>query len=704
MTCCKKPKSQQNDDSHGNEAELTSFVYTKDTVLQLLLPIFQYYNDVVSDYLVLKDYFFAHEFGYFGITCFAMICSVTAQTIYSKSVTTFSKDVTNTPKCLRILISMCYGTPLFIIYYMIQYEWLCKKRTKTQQTPANANEMELKFMILDESIIESNRISTFNAYFQSSILTFVQVYILSQYIILKPQHITLSYPSTTIQFGILLWSTTMSFKALADCAWARIEGFISKTDGVGTGVKLLFRLRAIIETFIRALRFMICTMILQNVFHDGVVGIAVLLLEFIWKYIVCWWFARGKDNMDLNFKIYTVATWMIFSHERFKKYPYFMRICDIFIWTAFLVVIPIIFAYVHALDDMLHFDGICVQFLQFRNNCIPIELMLLLLLFWIILGMCYYFTPSIFSMNYKAEVKPNIAAPQQVESVSPVTPDVPDAMIEIASVSPDVNSTDEKPQCLQCKAALNGPITSGFPQISVCRKCQQTITKQYYICTECQAQDTKEYAYCIDCCKVNIDDDKDAYQRGTGRAALEMKDFTLDNAFMINKFSEPQLQLVAHPPPGEDMKQAMAMPAKKDVATNETSNTGNGYERGKVRPKHLTKMRDFTLTNAVMIDRFSSPQQEVTQPLPQESFERGSGRFGNDYTMQQSVTLNAFNQQPRQFERGNGRFGNDYTMQQQCTLNAFNHQPQPFVRGAGRFNNDYTMTQSSMIQNYNDNK
>eukprot|EP01084_Bolivina_argentea_P018274 34019_1 len=632
MSCCKKKTNQNKDEKDKEKDELTTFVYIKDTALKLLWPTFGYYNDVISDYLVLKDYFHTQEYGYFGITIFAMFCSLTAQTIFSKSVTTFK--VTNTSTCLRILISMCYGTPLFILFYMINNEWVCKKRLKTQfpvNTNQNSNDnntsdVEMKFMILDESIIENDRISIFKSYFQSSILTFVQVYILAQYIILKPANITLNYPSTTTQFIILLWSTCMSFKSLSDCAWGRIEVFISNTQGVGTGIKFLFRIRAIIETFIRALRFMICSIIFYNLLYGGSIGIIILLLEFIWKFIVCWWFGRGKQGIHMRFRLYTVATWMIFSHERFKQYPYFMRVCDIFIWTALITIIPIAITYTHLLDHTLDFDGVCTDFLQFRNNCIPIELILLLGIFWLILAICYYLTPPIFSMNYKSEIaqhnnmnamvkKDELAHHQAIEMVNGsinfnevnITTESAENSDQSSTLVDDINSEtiDSVPKCFQCTRAMYGPISiQSETKIISCEHCNQVVTDTYYICVNLLCSNSDQRIYCATCCVVTVD---------TNRSKSMAK--------IHRNLNENKLQ---------PLEQKIS--SKNNIRSN--SMPTNPFQRGMGR----MGIRDFTMSNAMMINTFNEPPNDKIN-----DFKRGKGRFNQrDFTMDNYIMIDTF--------------------------------------------------------------
>ena len=181
---------------------------------------------------------------------------------------------------------------------------------------------------------------------------------------------------------------------------------------------ILFRLRAFIETVIRALRFMMISSI-----YGGLIGFIVLFVEILWKWslLSCCCCITNKirgnnDKLPFGFKVYAVATWMVFSHERFQNWPYFIRILDIFLWTIICVTISILGVFYHysfpasftnsAIGKILYkieINGICHEFGMFKMDCYPIEILLIISVLLIILSIIYKLSPSIFVLLQKSK-------------------------------------------------------------------------------------------------------------------------------------------------------------------------------------------------------------------------------------------------------------------------------------------------------------
>merc|ERR1712224_256357 len=67
-----------------------------------------------------------------------------------------------------------------------------------------------------------------------------------------------------------------------------------------------------------------------------------------------------------------VASWMLFSRERFEYTPYLMRFTDIVLWTVMLIGGTCVG--VKVTDAKI--DQVCPQFLQIQSDCIPLELII----------------------------------------------------------------------------------------------------------------------------------------------------------------------------------------------------------------------------------------------------------------------------------------------------------------------------------------
>eukprot|EP01083_Nonionella_stella_P008629 24905_1 len=363
--------------------------------------IFAYYNALYPNYQVMGDYIGSGEYGYCSVTALAILFSLLAQTFYCKKLSIYE----NTPYCIAAFVSILYCTPLVLLVSFIK--WQCQKgvdNTIKYQQYVNG---------------DMQRIGLITNFFEAPVLVCIQIYIIGQFILYsddtrQTNHIT--YPSNNIAFLWLLYAAITSFKRLSDAAWTRISDMIKGVDGtVEQRSKLcrtiLFRIRAFAETLIRALRFMMVSSI-----YGGLIGFLLLFIEVLWKWSLlscCCCVTdkiRGnKDKLAIGFKIYAVATWMVFSHERFQNWPYFMRILDIFLWTFICVILSIVGVFYHySMPSFVHhsfmakilnkveINGICNGFGMFRKDCYPIEILLSIAFLLILLAVVYKLSPSIF--------------------------------------------------------------------------------------------------------------------------------------------------------------------------------------------------------------------------------------------------------------------------------------------------------------------
>eukprot|EP01084_Bolivina_argentea_P311971 540072_1 len=367
---------------------------------------FGYYAGLYANYQVIRDYISSLAYGYAVITCIALFGGLMAQSFWANSALLIYKN--RHSFWLSFLISMFFGTPFYI--------WLTLLFLQCQKNIYNKHKYE---QFIDNSWLRYNLVINF---FQSPVLECIQIYIVGQYLLYSEETRKIhgiTYPNTNIEFYFLLYACYGSFRGLSDAAWSRIEPMVKSVDGeVGgrsrTQRVILFRVRAFIETLLRALRFMMVSSI-----YGGLIGFIILLIEVIWKFALasCCCYITKQIPVKYTFgqKIYAAATWLIFSHERFGlKLAYLMRITDIFLWTLFCVGLSIIGVYFHyelplfikdtILGKILYkieINGICYKFGDFRNDCYPIEILIIIFVLLIILIIIYRLSPSIFLLGQK---------------------------------------------------------------------------------------------------------------------------------------------------------------------------------------------------------------------------------------------------------------------------------------------------------------
>ena len=377
-------------------------------LLLTILGFIGYYNALYANFKVSMGYIDQQEYGYCIVTFLAIFISLLAQTFYSTKLSIYQ----HTGFCIPGIITFIYCTPLYL--FILFLKWQCQKGVN------NSKKYE-KFIKGD-----MEKISLITDFFEAPILLCIQIYIIGQYILYSNttrdnNHI--SYPSNMYEFGWLLYAALTSFKRLSDAAWKRISDMIKGCHGMVEGRSklcrtILFRLRAFIETIIRAMRFMMISSI-----YGGLFGFVILFIEISWKYALlsCCCCITNKirgnqDKLAFGFKVYAVATWMVFSHERFQNWPYFMRILDIFIWSIICIIISILGVLYHyelpksftsssigKIFYKIEINGFCKKFGQFEMDCYPMEILLIMVVLLVILAIIYKLSPSIFILLQKSK-------------------------------------------------------------------------------------------------------------------------------------------------------------------------------------------------------------------------------------------------------------------------------------------------------------
>ena len=384
------------------------------------LGCFSYYNALYANFQVVNDYIMSKQYGYFVVTILAILFSLLAQTFYSKKLSIYE----NISFYIASLLSFIYFTPLYI--FVLFMKWQCEKGIDNSK----------KYEMYTAGDME--KIGLITNFFEAPILVCIQIHIIGQFILYSSQTMELNninYPSNNREFAWLLYAAITSFKGLSDGAWTRICDMISGCDGSVDGRSktcrtILFRMRAFIETLIRALRFMMVSSI-----YGGIFGFGILIIEVLWKWSLlscCCCITnkiRGnKNKLSFGFKVYAVATWMVFSHERFQNWPYFMRILDIFVWTSICISISILGIFYHYslpkslvesfvgnILNKIEMNGICHEFGMFKRDCYPIEILLIIGLLLIILAVIYKLSPSIFLLLEKSKEQKLSQMQQQEE-------------------------------------------------------------------------------------------------------------------------------------------------------------------------------------------------------------------------------------------------------------------------------------------------
>jgi len=319
----------------------------------------------------------------------------------------------------------------------------------------------VQFRLLTNMVDDVVRFSFVKSCFQSSINVFVQIFVLGEYFLFRDEtrsstadtislsgNDVLSFPRDTQQVYLLMLSTAFSFVCLCTASWSQISDLIvsSPQSELNYCIPFLFRLRAVFESSLRVLRFMSLTVVFGAIY-----GVYLVLTEVAWKtLILCccdsqtrrkrkakkqrkrsrsrsrsrskneagvhgsseaagnagngyaqlsdWQRDRDRDirceccEMEL-YK--SVASWLLFSRERVEKNPCLMRFTDTVLWTA------IIFAGTVLVNEYAHvgkLDGLCEEFLQFQNDCMPLEIVIAITALIVALIMIYTLSPSIFNL------------------------------------------------------------------------------------------------------------------------------------------------------------------------------------------------------------------------------------------------------------------------------------------------------------------
>ena len=429
-----------------------------------------YYADILSDFAVLLNYYRAHEYGFFGVTTFAIFSSLLAQILYSPLLSIYhdhTSPVTTLSCTFRLVLSTLYGTPFYLLYkfLVLQCCRLAKgsrdelQLAKISDSDANPHSMDIAMLhhipmideqqredphMIDDSFLDSGvltesvklhllqnmvddlvRYSLLKSCFQSSVHVFVQAVVIGEYYLFSDQtrrshrdDIALStndvllFPDTVDEVYLLNISCIISFVSLCTASWSQISEILKSSPVLELNVCIpsLFVLRAILESTLRVLRFMAVAVVFGALY-----GVIVMVAEMAWKVVVLSRCDRkrksarirrredrkrkssgysGRIEVDRNGKQLVMdqaayspmasssnsidggrcrcrcdlalwkgmASWMLFSRERFEYIPYLMRSTDIVLWTVLLIGGTCVA--VQVTDAKI--DAVCPQFLQFQ--------------------------------------------------------------------------------------------------------------------------------------------------------------------------------------------------------------------------------------------------------------------------------------------------------------------------------------------------
>ena len=444
--------------------------------------------------------------------------------------------------------------------------------------------------------------------------------------------------------------------------------------------------------------------------YGGLFGIIILCIEVLWKYslLSCCCCITNKirgnqDKLPFGFKVYAVATWMVFSHERFVNWPYFMRILDIFIWTIICVTISIVGVFFHYefpqsfnkyfIGRVLYkvkVDGICNEFGMFRQDCYPMEILIIIGFLLILLGIIYKLSPSIFTLLQKTKEQRQKEHLEQQQRNHELEQPKNHNFIEmqravIVTMNEEKNSRPSIQQLphrdyLQTNAVIidrmnesQSPSSPSFPQRS------QYIQQQHAMIDTMNAQDTPPSI----------------------PPQTPPKDYLVTNAVIIDRMNEPQIQ---KPPQSEPnyLNQQRQMIQSMNA------------------PQSFPQMpqQNYLNTNAVIIDRMNEPnylnqQQQMIQsmnsssmPMPPPpsnyitSQQAMIGAMNGNYIQQQGAMIQAMNQQYNQQPPPNyeSTITPNYVNQQRVIIQQMNDTS----RSHANIKPNYIQSQMRMINRMND--
>merc|ERR1711933_623803 len=105
---------------------------------------------------------------------------------------------------------------------------------------------------------------------------------------------------------------------------------------------------------------------------------------------------KKKMKCECDWEVYTgIASLMLFSRERFEKNPCLMRFMDIILWTVICLIATCVAIQFTPFGRL---DTVCNEFLQFQNDCLPLEVVIAVTVLIILLLIIYLLSPSIFNM------------------------------------------------------------------------------------------------------------------------------------------------------------------------------------------------------------------------------------------------------------------------------------------------------------------
>ena len=420
-------------------------------LFSIIISICLYYADILSDIAVVANYYKANENGFFGISCFAILSSLLAQILYSPLLSIYRQNAQqiSTPSCIfRLLLSSIYLTPIWILYKFLNLQ--CCRFAKgsrdelqlakisdiddnnnnysnklnlnnsniDEQQKQDPNMIDTSFLddgiltetqkcqLLTNMVDDMVRYSFVKSCFQSSINVFIQIFVLGEYYffsdetrkstkdaIALSENDILLFPDTRDEVYLLFLSTTISFICLCTASWSQISDLVktSVISELNWCIPFLFRLRAIFESMLRVLRFMIVSVVFGAMY-----GIIMIAVEILWKWLVLSChskkrqarkrrkqrrkesgysggdgYAEMNNNWDgikkkceCDWEVYKgIASWMLFSRERFQKTPCLMRFTDIILWTVVCLIATCVAIQFTPFGRL---DTVCNQFLQFQ--------------------------------------------------------------------------------------------------------------------------------------------------------------------------------------------------------------------------------------------------------------------------------------------------------------------------------------------------
>eukprot|EP01084_Bolivina_argentea_P008524 15946_1 len=410
----------------------------------IITSVLLYYFDILTDIAVLYNYYLADENVFFGISIFAIFSSLLAQIIFSPLLSIYrhsNEEHISIFLCVfRLSLSILYLTPLYLLYKFLSLQ-CCRfakgskdelQLARIEDTQINNNNsysieeqrqdpnmivfnsdniltQERKYTILSNMLDDAIRYSFIKSCFQSSINIFIQIFILGKFYLLNGSH-------SNIEINIFLLdvSALISFICLCNASWYQISDvLINNLPKHIYGYNIfLFRLRSILESAIRTLRFMII-----SVTFGAMYGVAMIGIEIFYKYIIliC---NKYKCNSIQLYK--TIGSLMLFSKEIFKKNPCLIRFVDVILWTVLLLIGAILSIQILNFGNFK--NGICDTFLQFQNDCLPLEIIITITTLIILLILIYMLSPSIFnlisSLDENIEINTIIDVSQPVENPS----------------------------------------------------------------------------------------------------------------------------------------------------------------------------------------------------------------------------------------------------------------------------------------------